>query len=263
MTDHVVMLSGGLCSFAAAHRVLQEQDRENVTLLFMDTLVEDDDLYRFLRETSRALNHPVTIIAEGRTPWQVFHDEGMIGNTRADLCSRILKRDLGDAWVKENCGPNPVLYFGFDFTEARRLEGVKRSKPWAICKAPLINPPLMWQNDMIALAKSLGVEPSRSYVQGFSHDNCGGRCIKAGQAHWARLLHQRPEVYAEEEREEQLFRANTGKDVAILRDRRGGTTTPYPLKRFRENIERGGTFDTDDVGGCNCLSSPEMQGEIE
>ena len=259
MTDHVVMFSGGLCSFHAAHRVLQERDRERVTLLFCDTLIEHDDLYRFLDDAGRVLNHPITRISEGRTPWQLFHDEGMIGNTRADLCSRILKRELADKWVKENCDPNPVLYFGFDFTEAHRLEDVKNAKPWAKCEAPLLKPPYLWPHQMVQRALDMGIEPSNSYKQGFSHDNCGGFCVKAGHATFARLLHHRPDVFADNEAEEQRFRQTTGKDVSILRDRRGGETKPLTMRKFRENLENGGLFDKEDVGGCNCFSPPMGQ----
>ncbi len=256
MNDHVVMLSGGLCSFHAAHRVLQSEDREKVTLLFCDTLIEAPDLYRFLDDATRALNHPITRISHGKTPWELFHEQGMIGNTRADLCSRILKRELADNWVKKNCAPNPVLYFGFDFTESHRLEGVTRSKPWATCRAPLINPPYMWKSDMERAAVEMGVAPSDSYKQGFTHDNCGGFCVKAGHSHFARLLHQRPEVYAFNEAEEAKFRERTGKDVSILRDRRGGKTKPLTMEQFRKNIEHGATTTDDDAGGCNCFATP-------
>jgi len=47
---HVVQFSGGLCSFWAAHRVIAQHGRENVTLLFADTNMEDEDLYRFNQE---------------------------------------------------------------------------------------------------------------------------------------------------------------------------------------------------------------------
>lgn len=257
--EHIVMFSGGLCSFHAAHRVLQEVDREKVTLLFCDTNNEHEDLYRFIADAQRALNHPVTRIADGRTPWEVFHDEGMIGNTRADLCSRILKRDLGAAWLKENCGPNPTLYFGFDFTEQHRLDQQRKSRPWATCEAPLLSPPYLWKEQMEEAARAMGVEPSQSYKDGFTHDNCGGECIKAGHAHWARLLHLRPDRFANSEKNESEFRARTGKDVAILRDRSGGTTKPLTLAEFRRRIESDWQFDQDDEGGCNCFAPPEFE----
>lgn len=47
---HVVMFSGGIGSWAAAKRVAAQHGTENLTLLFTDTLMEDQDLYRFLVE---------------------------------------------------------------------------------------------------------------------------------------------------------------------------------------------------------------------
>jgi hypothetical protein len=44
----VVMFSGGAASWAAAKRVVERYGVDDVTLLFTDTLMEDEDLYRFL-----------------------------------------------------------------------------------------------------------------------------------------------------------------------------------------------------------------------
>ena len=260
MTDHIIMLSGGLCSFFAAHRVLEQQDRRKVTLLFADTLSEHPDLYRFLDDAEKVLEHPVTRISHGMGLWELFNQQGMIANTQADLCSRIMKRDLCDKWVKSNCAPKPTLHFGFDWSEASRLEGVRRAKPWATCEAPMLEPPYLWKHNMPGAAREMGIEPSSTYADGFEHDNCGGFCVKAGQAHFARLLHNRREVYLYHEQEEQSFRDRTGKDVAVLRDRRGGKTKPLTLLAFRQRIEGGGLFDEDDIGGCNCFAPPETEG---
>ena len=48
MTDHIVSFSGGMGSFAEAYYCVQEFGKENVVLLFCDTLTEDPDLYRFV-----------------------------------------------------------------------------------------------------------------------------------------------------------------------------------------------------------------------
>lgn len=49
---HVVFYSGGLGSFATTLRVIEKHGKENLTLLFTDTLIEDSDLYRFIIETA-------------------------------------------------------------------------------------------------------------------------------------------------------------------------------------------------------------------
>lgn len=51
--EHIVFYSGGLGSFATAWRVYEKLgSMDNITLLFTDTLIESNDLYRFIIETS-------------------------------------------------------------------------------------------------------------------------------------------------------------------------------------------------------------------
>lgn len=96
------------------------------------------------------------------------------------------------------------------------------------------------------------------YDEGFPTNNCGGRCVKGGQANWHRLLKLRRESFLECEREEQSLREYLGKDVAILRDRRGGKTTPLPLAEFRRRVEGGEGCDLNDWGkSCSCLLDDE------
>ena len=49
---HVVFYSGGLGSFATTTRVVDKHGTDNLYLLFTDTLIESNDLYRFLIETA-------------------------------------------------------------------------------------------------------------------------------------------------------------------------------------------------------------------
>ena len=79
---HIISYSGGLGSAITADFICKQYGKENVILLFADTLVEDEDLYRFNNDVVKLLGVPLIIIAEGRTPWQVFNDVKYIGNTR-------------------------------------------------------------------------------------------------------------------------------------------------------------------------------------
>ena len=116
--------------------------------------------------------------------------------------------------------------------------------------APLTSPDA-WSKDRVSaeLAKA-GIDEPALYAQGFPHNNCAGACVRGGQAQWRLLLQQNPERYAQEEAAEERFRQETGKDVAILRDRRGGVTRPLTLKALREREE----YDQDDWGGCGCTT---------
>lgn len=51
----MVQFSGGIGSWSAARRVVAEHGTEDLILLFSDTLIEDQDLYRFLDEAAEAV----------------------------------------------------------------------------------------------------------------------------------------------------------------------------------------------------------------
>ena len=55
LNGHLVFFSGGSASWYVAHCVKQQHGKEALHLLFTDTLVEDNDLYRFIIETAANL----------------------------------------------------------------------------------------------------------------------------------------------------------------------------------------------------------------
>ncbi len=254
---HIVMFSGGVGSFLAAARTVDFYGPDAVTLLFADTRIEDDDLYRFVDDAADHLGAKLVTIADGRTPWQLFADVRMIGNTRADICSRVLKRDLMRRWIDDHADPDDTtIVLGIDWTEHHRFDRVRhRWKPWTVT-APMCDPPLLDKPEMIAEVRRRGIEPPRLYQLGFPHNNCGGFCVKAGIGQFLLLLEKLPDRYRAHEAEEERVRRIIGKDVAVLRDRRGGTTRPLTLAELRRRVEAGGeqlTLDgIDEFGGCGC-----------
>jgi len=249
---HVVSYSGGAGSWCAAKRVADQYGTDNLVLLFADTLIEDADLYRFLHESAANIGVPITRIADGRSVWQVFKDVRYLGNSRVDPCSAILKRDLIRKWLVDNCDPDDtVVYVGIDWTEEHRIDRIKaRNDVWKY-EAPMCAEPLMNKPDMMAWMMSEGIKPPRLYDMGFPHNNCGGFCVKAGQAQFAKLLREMPERYAEHEAEEEALRQHLGKDVSVMRDRRGGTVKPLTMKAFRLRVEQD-NYDKHEWGGCGC-----------
>jgi hypothetical protein len=258
--DAVVLFSGGIASWAAAKRTVEQYGVERTTLLFTDTMTEDEDLYRFLDEAAADVGAPLVKVADGRDIWQVFRDSRYLGNTRADPCSRILKREQSRKWLSENRDPaTTAVVLGFDWTEVHRLDRAARAwDPWRV-EAPMIDPPYRMRAEMIAELESRGIAAPRLYGMGASHNNCGGGCVKAGIGHFAWLLDAFPERYAEWEANEQGMRDFLGRDVSILRDRSGGSTDPLTLAALRERLTAGRVplAMLQEVGGCACMEDPD------
>ena len=253
MIAHVVHLSGGLGSWAAARRLLDRQPLGAVEILFADTKIEDEDLYRFLDDCERDLGIPITRIADGRTPWEVFRDERFLGNSRVDPCSKLLKRELLHRWSLEHA-PGATHYVGLDWTEQHRVDRFKAAMEarGVQVEAPLAEAPYLSKADIAAWATDRGIRPPRLYAMGFPHNNCGGFCVKAGHTQFKLLLEKLPERYAHHEAQEESLRAFLGKDVSIMTDRRGGKKLPMTMKTFRERVQGGGAVDAFDYGGCGC-----------
>lgn len=254
---HVVMFSFGVGSWAAAKRVAERHGTDNLIMLFTDTLSEDADTYRFGRQAAANVGGQLVEIADGRDIWQVFRDKRYLGNTRADPCSRVLKRELADRWLVDNCDPkDTTVYVGIDWTEVHRydrLRDLRAALGWRY-EAPLCDPPLMDKDDMHEWAAREGLKKQRLYVLGMPHANCGGGCIKMGVGGFARLLAAWPARFKEWEDNEQSIRAHLERDdVSILRDRAGGDTKPLTLRELRLKIEGGKQVDLFDVGGCGCF----------
>jgi hypothetical protein len=256
MTHHIVMWSGGITSWATARHVIAEHGTRDVTLLFADTSAEDEGLHAFNDAASAQLGVPITRVADGRDPWQVFEDKRWLGNTRIAQCSLLLKLKPCREWLEASTDPaDTTLYVGIDWTETERLPAIVRGwAPWTV-DAPLTRPPIWHKDQLRAQAREAGLIDPRLYRFGFAHNNCGGACIKGGQAQWARLLDVFPERYARAEAAEVKMRSLLGKDVSILRDRTGGTTKPLTLAALRTRIEeQPDQLDLFDEGGCGCFT---------
>ena len=267
---HVVSFSGGVTSWATG-RVVRDDIMDvgdTLVLLFADAMMEAPDVYAFLQEGASNIGVPVTRIADGRNPWQVFRDEKFLGNSRVDPCSKILKRKLMDRWRNKNCDPaNSRHYIGMDFSEVNRsnvhIQRMK-AKGWDF-SAPLIDARIS-KPDAIKWAQRVGLTLPAAYAQGFSHANCGGKCVKAGMGHWAKLLRVDPSSYAEAESEEAGIRQLLGRDVTILSERRGGERKPLTLAAFRERVtERTSLpFEHDEEhGGCGCALESDEEPQEE
>lgn len=261
------MFSGGIGSWATAKRVAAEHGPENVILLFADVkgdnpdphVGEDEDTYRFICDAAANVGAELVRVADGRDIWQVFKDRRFLGNSRQANCSTELKQKPSRRWLEANYKPDEcVVYIGIDWSETHRIPAIEKAYlPYrAVC--PMTEPPLMDKRGMIEWARSEGLEPPRLYALGFSHNNCGGGCVRAGQGQFKRLMDLMPErfdTWAEREAEVAAF---LGKDVSILSEMKDGSKRNLPLTVLRSRNQRDpALIDSFDIGGCGCFIETE------
>ena len=214
-----------------------------------------------LRDEAGRIIPGLVWLADGRTPWDVFRAQRFLGTARIAPCSKVLKQNVVDAWLDQHCDPaSTTVYVGIDWTEYHRLtrlRALRGASGWDY-RAPLCEPPEHSKESAFARLRAVGIAPPRLYALGFSHNNCGGGCVRAGIGHFANLLDKLPAVYAEWEANEQAMREFLGRDdIAMLRDRTGGTSKPLTLVQLRRRIVDGHEPDLFDIGGCGCFVDTE------
>lgn len=251
----LVQFSTGVGSAFVAHLAVENYGVDNVVLMTADTLVEDEDNWRFADEVWRALGQPLWVkLTVGKDPMQIGRDARCVPNNRMAVCSRMLKRDPIRTYMDNGFDvESSVVQLGFDWTEEHRLIKARPHwEPWEV-ECPLMDTSIT-KAGMLEWFNDRGIKTPRLYDYGFSHANCGGGCVRGGHAQWRLLLETFPDRYAWWESEEAKTRDLLGKDVTILRDRRGGTSKPLTLRDFRLRVTADRSdCDGDDWGACGCF----------
>jgi hypothetical protein len=257
------MFSGGIGSWAAAKRVSNKFGTDNLYLVFSDVkgnnpsphIGEDEDTYRFVEEAAKNVGGTYVYLNEGKDIWEVFKEKKFLGNSRLAHCSHVLKQKPAREWLEKNCDPeNTIVYVGIDWTETHRLPAIVKNYLPYKAEAPLTEPPYADKDMLIAAARAEGLVTPRLYDLGFSHNNCGGGCVRAGQGQFKKLLEIMPERFDVWEKKEQEIRDYLGKDVSILSETKNGIKKPLPLIELRRRVEdQPQLVDELDIGGCGCF----------
>ena len=246
----VVGFSGGVTSAWCAGWALRTFPRDEVVLLWHDTKEEDADTYRFLREMAAKLEMPITERSDGRSVTEVARDEGMLPNNAAAFCSRILKQNQGNTYIRElqeqGC-EQIVCVKGFSKME---LDRIQFATAWAwqqssfFCEVtarfPLIETGTTKQQCADWCSCEMGVEIPRMYSWS-DHANCPG-CFRGGKAYWLAVKENAPSVFAQRKALEQEFGHTVSRRYSLVQIEAEG------LKRAvgrRESIS---------IGSCECGS---------
>ena len=239
---HVVSFSTGLSSALCVERVHKRYSADSMRVVFMDTLIEDNDNYRFAKEMySRWLQDGIELVflTEGREPYRVARDHNIIANQKLAPCTFELKIEPFVKYLESLSG-DLTIHISYDFTEVARCEATRKNyeaRGWSV-DFPLLWKPYEMRPYSEVARTDWGIEPPRMYEQGYSHANCGGVCVKQGQGDWLRTLINYPERYAKAEQWEREMRDHpVRKDYALLRDQSNGTVKPMTLETLRKRNE--------------------------
>lgn len=236
---NVISFSSGLSSAIAADRVLVRYGRSATKIVFMNTLIEDDDNYRFLDECRRRWQMPITVLTEGRTPYEIGTDQHIIPNQKVAPCTFRLKIELFRDLL-EKLDRNLTVHIGYDYSEVHRCEATRtayNALGYGV-DFPLLWKPYETRPYTFVVKEDWGIDPPRMYGMGYTHANCGGMCVKQGQGDWLRTLINFPDRYRRVENWEREMRERFKMSYALLRDSRNGEVKPLTLEDFRERHQR-------------------------
>lgn len=238
---HIISFSTGLSSALTCERVLTRYGKEAIVVVFMDTTIEDEDNYRFMADCKAKWGIPITILCDGRTPYQVAEDEHIIPNQKIAPCTYRLKIELFSDWLQAQNFEQVTIHIGYDIFEAHRCEATEKNYSqygWLV-DFPLLWKPIEYRSYSQVVREDWGIEPPRMYDQGYSHANCGGCCVKQGQGDWLRTLINFPERFqAIESWEQQMRQHPKRKEYAILRNQSNGEVKPLTLRELRLKHEK-------------------------
>lgn len=249
---YIISSSGGLGSAISA--LICHMHKLDYEMVFADTLIEDEDLYRFLHDIERVTGKEIVWLKDGRTPWDVFIDNKFIGNSRIAHCSQELKTATIFKCMNENCQPSDKPVLGMDMSEIDRIE--RAQKNWHPREVvSLLNNFRIWRHQYDAILKHFGLTKPRLYELGFPHNNCGGFCVRAGLKQFATLLKWFPKRFLFHENEEQRAIAAIGPTARpFLRYSENYKTEYITLREFRQLVEKG-LFKPKlyEASGCACF----------
>lgn len=227
--------SGGITSAVACLIATQIYGKENCSIIMIDTLNEDEDTYRFMRDCEKLYGKKIKRITGitgvsdeniefvdiGRTYTSiedVWYQNKSLNVSSGAVCSSELKRRVRIAYQKQIEFDFQVFGFEFDKKEMNRALNMKLNHP----DSKPIFPLLMYSHskeECLSTILSLNIKPPDSYYNGFRNNNCQlTGCVQGGIGYWQKMKKDFPKkFYAMAEREHKLTQIK-GEPVTMLKD---------------------------------------------
>ena len=224
---HVVALSGGKDSTALALR-LAETEPHPYNYVCTPTGDELPEMFAHWRRIGEILGRRILPIMAHTGLSGLVREEKMIPNHSARFCTRKLKIEPYQAWLREQVQHGPVFsYVGLRADEPGRAGGA-----YDIAEVAVRFPMREWGwgvADVLSYLEQRDVSiPERT--------DCA-RCYEQQLIEWWLLWKQHPEIYADAEQQEAEMSELVGKLVSWRSPSRDAW--PAQLKDLRVEFERG------------------------
>jgi hypothetical protein len=222
--DNPVMAwwSGGVTSAVACNLAIEIFGIENVRIIFIDTLNEDIDTYRFKIECEEWYGKEIESARrlEYNNIKEVWYKYLSLNVAHGAICSSELKRDLRIQILKVNGYSYNV--FGFDIDEPKRAKAMAKNYPE-------INPLFLLlmfgltKKDCIKRLTDEGIKIPRAYSLGLNNNNClRTGCVQGGIGYWQLMRTLIPENFYKMAQVEHELTDLKGEPVTMLKDQSKG-----------------------------------------
>jgi len=232
--------SGGVTSAVACKLAMEWFGIENVRLIFIDTLNEDIDTYRFKIDCEEWYGKGIETVRrlEYNNIKEVWYKYLSLNVATGAKCSSVLKLDLRIKFLKENTHSYNV--FGFDIDEPKRAKAMAKNYPKVNPWFPLLMFG-MSKKDCIKNITEANIAIPRAYDMGLNNNNClQTGCVQGGIGYWQLMKSLIPDNFYKMAQVEHELSDLKGEPVTMLKDQsKGGGLVfllPHPKYPFVKDI---------------------------
>jgi len=213
----ICWFSGGVTSAVAVNDAIQIYGIENCRIVFIDTMNEDKDTYRFLDDCEKLYGKSIEMIKnhEYKKIQDVWIKFTGLNFAHGAICSSELKRAVRLKFQAANNFSYQV--FGFDTSEPNRAKSFTLNYSNANAIYPLLFHGRS-KVDCITILEGLGIDIPRVYKWGFHNNNCMKTgCVQGGIGYWQLMHKKRIGVYDAMADMEHYLTGLAGKPVTMCR----------------------------------------------
>ena len=218
--DIIGWWSGGVTSAVTCKAIIDIYGLDRCRFIFMDTLNEDNDTYRFQNDCQKWYGKEIETISALGNKFQAIEEIWLhyktLNSATGAICSSTLKRDLRLKWQKENEYTHQA--FGFDLDEPKRVKSMAMNHKIAKPIFPLWMLGLS-KKDCIGILQDAEIDIPYAYKLGFQNNNClKTMCIQGGIGYWQKVLKDMPDKFDRMAELEHRITDLKGKPVTMLKD---------------------------------------------